>query len=80
MSPAVAPESSDVARIIRRVGCGAVADPDDPAAVVAAVRKLRANPEELAAMGQRARAAAQEFERQKHLALFVGVVESVGSA
>ena len=74
---AVAPDSSDVARIIRRVGCGAVADPDDPASVVSSVRKLRANPEELSAMGQRARAAAQEFERQKHLSLFAEIVESV---
>jgi glycosyltransferase involved in cell wall biosynthesis len=74
---AVAPESSDVARIIRRVGCGAVADPDDAASVVAAVRRLRASPGELALMGQRARAAAQEFERHRHLSRFVEVMESV---
>jgi colanic acid biosynthesis glycosyl transferase WcaI len=77
---AVAPESSDVARIIHRVGCGAVADPDDAASVVSSVRALRANPEELAAMGQRAREAAQEFERKKHLSQFAEAVESAENA
>ena len=72
----VAPEESDVARIVRRAGCGVVADPDNADAVVAAVRGLLADRQELTEMGERARAAAAEYERQKQLALFVQAVES----
>ena len=74
---AVAPEESDVARIVRRAGCGVVANPDDPASVVAAVRGLIADRQKLAEMGTRARAIAAEYERQKHLELFAQAMESV---
>jgi glycosyltransferase involved in cell wall biosynthesis len=73
---AVAPEESDVARIVRRAGCGVVADPDDAAAVVAAVKALLADRNRLAEMGARARAAAADYERQTHLSLFVQEIES----
>ncbi len=73
---AVAPEESDVARIVRRADCGLVADPDNAAAVVAAVRGLLADRQKLTEMGKRARAVAAEYERQKHLSLFVQAVES----
>ena len=73
---AVAPEESDVARIVRRAGCGVVADPDNAAAVVAAVRGLLADRQKLTEMGARARAIAAEYERQKHLSLLVQAVES----
>jgi colanic acid biosynthesis glycosyl transferase WcaI len=74
---AVAPESSDVARIVRQTDCGMVANPDDPHSVVAAVRQLIGAPECLLAMGRRAREAASEYERDKHLQLFVHAVEQV---
>jgi glycosyltransferase involved in cell wall biosynthesis len=74
---AVAPEKSDVARIVRRAGCGVVANPDDPASVVEAVRGLIADREKLVEMGARARAIAAEYERQKHLELFAQAMESV---
>ncbi|MDR7523648.1 MAG: glycosyltransferase family 4 protein [Armatimonadota bacterium] len=72
---AVAPEASDVARIVRRYGCGFVADPDNPVAVAAAVRQAMASPDLLETMGRRALAAAADFERSVQLARFVEVVE-----
>jgi glycosyltransferase involved in cell wall biosynthesis len=74
---AVAPEQSDVARIVRRVGCGLVADPDDPTAVAAALLEFRRDPSRLAAMGARARAAAREYDRLAQLQLFLQTLEEV---
>lgn len=76
---AVAPEESDVARIVRRAGCGVVANPDDPASVVAAVRGLLANQQKLPDMAARARSIAAEFERGKHLEFFTQAVQSAVS-
>jgi colanic acid biosynthesis glycosyl transferase WcaI len=75
---AVTPPGSDVARIIRRAGCGVVADPDDPAAVAAAVAGLVHDPARLAEMGRRAREAAQQYERSRQLELFAQVIEEAG--
>jgi colanic acid biosynthesis glycosyl transferase WcaI len=72
---AVTPPSSDVARIVTAAGCGLVADPDDPASVVAALRELRANPEKLREMGRKAREKAREFEREEQLRLLLEIVE-----
>jgi glycosyltransferase involved in cell wall biosynthesis len=72
---AVAPETTDVARIVTAAGCGLVADPDDPGSVVAAIRQLRADPAKLALMGQKAREKAREFERGHELQLLVETVE-----
>jgi len=77
---AVAPEASDVARIVRRYRCGFVADPDRPESVAQAVREAMASPGDLAAMGARARAAARDFEQQAELDRFVRVVEAVRSS
>lgn len=72
---AVAPEESDVVRIVRESRCGMAADPDDPAAVAAALRKLREDPRELENMGQRAREAAKKYVRVNELKRFVAVME-----
>jgi glycosyltransferase involved in cell wall biosynthesis len=72
---AVAPEESDAARIVRENKCGLVADPDNPAAVAAAIRALRNDPERLQLMGQRAREAAKKYARVSELNKFLGVVE-----
>ena len=74
---ALAPEGSDAARVVRRVGCGVVVDPDDPAALAAAVRKLTHDRERLARMGERALQAAVDYEREKELQHFRQVVEGV---
>jgi colanic acid biosynthesis glycosyl transferase WcaI len=73
---ALAPEESDAARIIRRSGCGVIANPDDPTSVVSLVRELSRNPQQVAAMSARAREVAMEFSLEKELRRFVHVVEA----
>ncbi|HLY06998.1 MAG TPA: glycosyltransferase family 4 protein [Rhizomicrobium sp.] len=72
---AVAPESSDAARIVVESGCGLAADPDDPAAVAAAIRELRNDPARLHKMGCQARATAEKYARVNELQLFSGIIE-----
>jgi len=71
----VAAAESDAARIVTQSGCGLTADPDDPAAVAAAIRQLRGDPARLREMGRRARAAAEKYARVDQLRRFVGVIE-----
>lgn len=77
---AIAPESSDVARIVTRSGCGVVADPDDPASVVEAIRMLVRDKKKLEQMAERARAIAPEYERKKQLERFVQLIEEIASS
>jgi colanic acid biosynthesis glycosyl transferase WcaI len=72
---AVASEESDVVRIVREARCGLAADPDDPASVAEALRKLRDEPGELISMGQRAREAAKNYARVNELKRFLEVIE-----
>ena len=72
---AVAPEESDVVRIVREARCGLAADPDDASAVASALRAMRDNPCELTDMGQRAREAAKKYVRVNELKRFVAIVE-----
>lgn len=72
---AVCTPETDVARIIRRAGCGIVVDPDDSAGVAAAIRELAADPGRLAEMGFRARAIAREYDRLLQLHNFILAVE-----
>jgi colanic acid biosynthesis glycosyl transferase WcaI len=72
---AVAPPESDAARIVVESGCGIAADPDDPAAVAAAIKELRAQPARLAEMGRRARETAAKYARVDELERFVAIVE-----
>lgn len=76
---AIAPENTDVARVVRKSRCGAVADPDDPLSVIQAVRYLRRDSFALEEMGRRARQAAHEFERNRLMELFVRTIEEVNS-
>jgi colanic acid biosynthesis glycosyl transferase WcaI len=71
----VAAPQSDAARIVTAAGCGLCADPDDPAAVSAAIRELRADPARLAEMGRRARETAKNYARVDELNRFVAAVE-----
>jgi glycosyltransferase involved in cell wall biosynthesis len=71
----VAAPESDAARIVAAAGCGLCADPDDPAAVAAAIRELRADPVRLAEMGRRARETAKNYARVDELNRFVAAVE-----
>ncbi|HUJ80883.1 MAG TPA: hypothetical protein VLW83_03315, partial [Candidatus Acidoferrales bacterium] len=76
---AVADAKSDAARIVIESGSGTVADPDDPAAVAAAIRELRDNAPRLAEMGRRARETAKKYARVNELQRFVGIVEEVAN-
>jgi colanic acid biosynthesis glycosyl transferase WcaI len=76
---AVAPASTDAARIVTETGCGMSADPDDPAAVAAALVHLRHDPARLSKMGVRAREAAAKYARVNELDRFVNVMEEVGN-
>lgn len=72
---AVAAPESDAVRIVKEFACGMSADPDDPAAVAAALRALRNDPEKLADMGRRAIETAAKYARVNELSRFVGIVE-----
>jgi glycosyltransferase involved in cell wall biosynthesis len=72
---AVAAPQSDAARIVVQSGCGLAADPDDPAAVAAALRTLRDDPQRLAEMGRRAREIANNYARVNELQRFVAIIE-----
>lgn len=71
----VAPEETDVARIIHRTGCGIVADPDDPTSVAQAIRSAMHDPERLQDMGRRAREVSFSYDRVKQLKIFSDTVE-----
>ena len=71
----VAPEESDVVRIIRRTGCGIAADPDDPASVAGAIRSVLHDSEQLLAMARRAREIAFSYDRVKQLKIFSDAIE-----
>jgi glycosyltransferase involved in cell wall biosynthesis len=72
---AVAAKESDAARIVVEAGCGVAADPDDPADVADAIRRLRADPAGLLTMGRRAREVANRYARVNELERFAGIME-----
>jgi glycosyltransferase involved in cell wall biosynthesis len=76
----VAPPECDAARIVVESGCGLAADPDDPAAVAAAIKELRAQPARLVEMGRRARETAAKYARVDELERFVAIIESAAKA
>ncbi|HKF50997.1 MAG TPA: glycosyltransferase family 4 protein, partial [Candidatus Acidoferrales bacterium] len=77
---AVAPEDTDVARIVRRHECGVVVDPDKPSDVAAAIQMLKSDPARLQEMGQRAHKASEEYVRENQLAKFVDVIEQAANS
>jgi glycosyltransferase involved in cell wall biosynthesis len=73
----VAPEESDVARIIRRTGCGMAADPDDPTSVAEAIRRVLRDSEQLQTMARRAREISFSYDRVKQLKIFSETLEEL---
>ncbi len=73
----IAPEESDVVRIIRRSGCGLAADPDDPNTVVEAVRGVLHDREQIRNMALRSREIAFSYDRLKQLKIFTETIEEV---
>ena len=76
---AVAAAGSDAARIVSESGCGVSADPDDPAAIAAAILELRDDPNRLAQMGVRAKETAAKYARVDELERFVEVIEEAAN-
>jgi colanic acid biosynthesis glycosyl transferase WcaI len=62
-------DSSEVARIVRKVGCGVVVPPGRPEALADAIRDLRGRADELDAMGRRGR---DYVEREADRSVAVG--------
>jgi colanic acid biosynthesis glycosyl transferase WcaI len=73
----VAPEESDVVRIIRQTGCGVAANPDDAASVAEAIRSVLRGPEQLQAMARQAREISFSYDRVKQLKIFCETLEEV---
>jgi len=71
----VAPEETDVVRIIRRTGCGLAADPDDPASVANAIRSVLHDSEHLQNMARHAREISFSYDRVKQLEIFCRTLE-----
>ncbi|MGA2843916.1 MAG: glycosyltransferase family 4 protein [Candidatus Acidiferrales bacterium] len=76
---AIAAAESDAARIVRESGCGISADPDDPAAIAAAIRELRNDQNRLIQMGIRAKETAAKYARVDELQRFVEVIEEAAN-
>ena len=66
----VAPEESDVVRIIRRTGCGLAANPDDPDERCGSHPRRVARHGTLANHGRRAREISFSYDRVKQLKIF----------
>lgn len=71
----VAPEESDVVRIIRRAGCGIAASPDNPESLAAAIRGVLRDPAQLQTMASRAREISFSYDRVKQLKIFTDTLE-----
>jgi colanic acid biosynthesis glycosyl transferase WcaI len=72
---AVVPELSDVGDLVRRWGCGVIADPDDPYDVAAKAQWCADNRGAVRSMADRAGAAGEHFDRSACAARFVAAVE-----
>ncbi len=78
----VGDKEGEIARLIAAHGCGVTVAPGDGAGLAAAIRELRASPDKLRLMGERARAAFErEWDQPVALARWravIGEVESTG--
>lgn len=63
--PVILSAAGEAARILERADAGVVVSPEDPGALAEAVRRLRDDPVEAAAMGERGRAAARTRLRSR---------------
>ena len=72
----LAPEWSDVERIVREAGCGYVDCPlDGLEEFIEVVRELSNDPERLRQMGKAARAAAPDYDRVKEMQKFAEIID-----
>jgi len=76
----LAAPGSEVAVLLRENGCGLAAAPDDPGAIVAAVRELAASPDERRTLGANARAyVVRRFAKDKILGSYDRLLRSMVS-
>jgi colanic acid biosynthesis glycosyl transferase WcaI len=68
---------TDAAQIVSDARCGLVSDPDDSESLAAAIRALRSDPSQLAAMACRARERATNYAKVKELQSFLSIIEEV---
>jgi colanic acid biosynthesis glycosyl transferase WcaI len=73
----IAPEESDVVRIIRSSGCGLAANPDDPESVAGALKGVLHDSQQIQNMGRRAREIAFSYDRVNQLKIFTKTLEEV---
>lgn len=71
---------TEIAALTERHQCGVLTPPSDGAALAAAILQLADQPHQRAAMGQRARVAAELFARDKQVAAHAQVIEEVAGA
>lgn len=71
---------TEIAALTERHQCGVLSPPGDGAALAAAIVQLADQPHLRAAMGQRARVAAELFSRDKQVAAHAQVIEEVAGA
>jgi colanic acid biosynthesis glycosyl transferase WcaI len=71
--------SSEVAALTERHRCGVVVTPDDAAQLAAEIERLADQPAERAAMGVRARLAAELFARGRQVAAHAQVIKEVAA-
>ncbi len=73
----VAPEGTDVATLGARHGFALRADPSDPRALAAALRKLQSDAERLRAMGAAASLAAKEYSRTVEMNKLASIIREI---
>ena len=76
---AVAPEETDVVALGLRRGFAVFSNPDKPADLVSAVRRLIGDAQKLKSMGEAARAAAPDYDRVKELQKFAEVFDHLAA-
>jgi colanic acid biosynthesis glycosyl transferase WcaI len=76
----VAPQETDVANLCKQIGCGVSCDPDRPEEMIAAVRELAGDPNRARKMGEAARAAAPNFDKNVEALKFMHILEEAVKA
>jgi glycosyltransferase involved in cell wall biosynthesis len=76
----VASPETDVAALCKEIGCGVSCDPDKPEEMVAAVRELAGDPNRLRKMGEAARAAAPNYDKNVQARKFMHILEEAVEA
>jgi putative colanic acid biosynthesis glycosyltransferase WcaI len=69
--------SAEPAAIVRDYGCGLLATPGDPDALAAAIAAMYDDPQATRLMGQRARAAALQFDRRAAVAKYYDLFQRI---